>query len=407
LAAPAAHRRRVTHREDAFDRASCCPAHYGDGLPNANPTWSYDAAGNRNDATVVDNLNRATTIGGVSRTYDILGNTLSKPGVSYDWDALNRMTGRRTATLEVSYAYRADGMRVAKYPVIPPLGDGPGQGGLDGEGGVTPVEPVATFYRYDGQMLMEDQDTGAGKLTRYGLGARGIDYLALTTTQGTTEGYPVYDAHGNMVATLAKSGGGYQVSDRRAYDAWGIIRQGNASGEPKGRYCASLGHVQDDESGLVYMRARYYEPSSGRFISEDIERQHLNLLVYCSNDPINRIDTSGCADSWFDSFLDRMMDTILKPLGYAEIGKSIARRLAAKKIAILIGWLEATGEELRRKGAWDWSYGAEMLGASRGGGSMFGGFLASGAGKVMTRGVLEITAGYFLYLLAKYLEFGI
>src|SRR6185436_14914013 len=36
-------------------------------------SWTYDAAGNRSDATV-DNLNRATTIGGVSRSYDILGN---------------------------------------------------------------------------------------------------------------------------------------------------------------------------------------------------------------------------------------------------------------------------------------------------------------------------------------------
>ncbi len=68
-------------------------ADYNEGLPNENPSWTYDAAGNRNDATVVDNLNRATTIGGVGRTYDILGNTLTKGSTaSYDWDALNPMT---------------------------------------------------------------------------------------------------------------------------------------------------------------------------------------------------------------------------------------------------------------------------------------------------------------------------
>jgi hypothetical protein len=67
-------------------------ADYNDGLSNEAPTWSYDAAGNRNDVTAVDNLNRATTISGANRTYDILGNTLTIGSTkSMTWDALNRM----------------------------------------------------------------------------------------------------------------------------------------------------------------------------------------------------------------------------------------------------------------------------------------------------------------------------
>lgn len=42
---------------------------------------------------------------------------------------------------------------------------------------------------------------------------------------------------------------------------------GSTTGGSNQRYCANLERVQDDESGLVYMRARYYEPESGRFIS--------------------------------------------------------------------------------------------------------------------------------------------
>ena len=60
-------------------------ASYGDGLPNATASWSYDAAGNRNDAST-DNLNRATTLGGVAVTNDVLGNRLTKGGVTYGWD---------------------------------------------------------------------------------------------------------------------------------------------------------------------------------------------------------------------------------------------------------------------------------------------------------------------------------
>jgi RHS repeat-associated protein len=252
-------------------------------LPNANPTWSYDPADNRSDATSVDNLNRATTIGGVSRTYDILGNTLTKgSGVTYGWDCLNRMTSLTDGTGITNYEYRADGMRVALTPglrlTVPP-----------------PV--LKKRFRYDGQMPIEtsilDLNTSALTVDRNGLGARGIDCLSSTTSSGSAVSYPVYDAHGNMVATLARSGSGYAVSNRRAYDAWGLVRQGAVSGHPDGRHSANLGHVQDDESGLVYMRARYYDPGTGRFISQDAASDGRNWFVYCQNDPINFADQTG------------------------------------------------------------------------------------------------------------------
>jgi RHS repeat-associated protein len=87
--------------------------------------------------------------------------------------------------------------------------------------------------------------------------------------------------------------GGFVVTNRRAYDAWGLVRQGAAAAEPWQRYCGNLGHVQDDKSGLIYMRARYYEPWSGRFVSEDPARDGLNWYSYCKNDPVNSSDASG------------------------------------------------------------------------------------------------------------------
>jgi len=98
-----------------------------------------------------------------------------------------------------------------------------------------------------------------------------------------------------MVATLFRDAqtGGYTVADQRLYGAWGEIRGGATSGDPKGRYVANLGHVQDDESGLIYMRARYYEPSTGRFVSEDPGQSGRNWFLYCENDGINWTDVSG------------------------------------------------------------------------------------------------------------------
>ncbi len=67
----------------------------------------------------------------------------------------------------------------------------------------------------------------------------------------------------------------------------------DCSGDPKGPYCANLGHVQDDESGLIYMRARYYEPTSGRFISEDPDKQGSNWFEYAIDQPTWFADSSG------------------------------------------------------------------------------------------------------------------
>ena len=100
-------------------------------------------------------------------------------------------------------------------------------------------------------------------------------------------------AHGKSVATLSRAGTGYSVNDRRSYDAWGQVRAQQSGGDPKLRYCASIGHKQDDESGLIYMRARYYEPTSGRFTSQDPGRQGTNWFSYCGGNPVDRTDRSG------------------------------------------------------------------------------------------------------------------
>ncbi|MCB8932318.1 MAG: hypothetical protein H6534_02645 [Chthonomonadaceae bacterium] len=41
---------------------------------------------------------------------------------------------------------------------------------------------------------------------------------------------------------------------------------------PRGQYVANLGHQTDVESNLIYMRARYYDPGTARFVTEDRAR---------------------------------------------------------------------------------------------------------------------------------------
>lgn len=70
-----------------------------------------------------------------------------------------------------------------------------------------------------------------------------------------------------------------------------------ASNAPNQGYCGNLGHRTDDESALVYMRARYCEPSTGRFVSEDPGKNSTNWFLYCSDNPVNRVDSSGKWDA--------------------------------------------------------------------------------------------------------------
>lgn len=254
-------------------------ATYNDGQSPSAPVWTYDARGNRYSGTCYfDSLNQQNECSGYWYMFDKLGNRTQRKNkttnavTSYTWDELNRMTGTSAWT----YTYRADGMRTLKRK--------------SNEG---------TQFRYDGQMGIQDIDYTGTTLgtwvatTNYGLGARGIDVMEKTTSTGTSTYYPLYDIHGNNMFLLSKSGTSWSLSNGRTYGVWGEVRTEQAAGAPSGRYVASIGHKADDESGLIYMRARYYEPARGRFISEDTARQWINWYSYCGNNPVQNVDYSG------------------------------------------------------------------------------------------------------------------
>jgi len=59
------------------------------------------------------------------------------------------------------------------------------------------------------------------------------------------------------------------------------------------------GSVTDRDTGLLYMQARHYDPSTGRFIQADtlplasLTTQAMNRYAYCENDPVNNSDPAG------------------------------------------------------------------------------------------------------------------
>jgi RHS repeat-associated protein len=59
-------------------------------------------------------------------------------------------------------------------------------------------------------------------------------------------------------------------------------------------FCGQLGHTAEDGTGgLIYMRARYYDPAIGRFVSEDQKQSGNNRYAYAGNSPTNAVDATG------------------------------------------------------------------------------------------------------------------
>ncbi len=178
----------------------------------------------------------------------------------------------------ISYAYNADGQRIAKTYV----------------NGETTTE--ARYYYAGNQLAKMTRGDKTLVFTYDSLGPRsvvynGSNYYYLRNAQGDVLG--IVNAYGTVVASYT-------------YDVWGNVLSvtGSMSGtlgtlNPL-RY---RGYVYDTETKLYYLNSRYYNPATGRFINADTPEVATlspgsatwdkNLFAYCDNDPVNRKDDGG------------------------------------------------------------------------------------------------------------------
>jgi RHS repeat-associated protein len=107
----------------------------------------------------------------------------------------------------------------------------------------------------------------------------------------------VYTYHFNAVgSTIAMTDSGQTVVNKYSYDPFGNVAANSVENVPQPFKFVGQYGVMTEPNGFYYMRARYYDPEVGRFISEDpigFEGGDVNLYVYASNNPILLIDPSG------------------------------------------------------------------------------------------------------------------
>ncbi len=81
--------------------------------------------------------------------------------------------------------------------------------------------------------------------------------------------------------------------DRYRYSAWG-----NATRDAGSDDYRSFTGKEYDATGLIYFNARYYDPMTGRFLTEDPARKGISWYLYCNNNPVNAIDPKGKIIKW-------------------------------------------------------------------------------------------------------------
>ncbi len=129
----------------------------------------------------------------------------------------------------------------------------------------------------------------------------------------------MYNGHGDVTALLSEAGA---IVGTYYYDVWGNILEKNESEQITNPY-RYAGYQYDDDTGLYYLNARYYDAKIARFLTEDTvtgdrnDPLSLNRYAYCHNDPIRYTDPTGHREA-----LDQ----------YIEESDSEAARIARQKL---------------------------------------------------------------------------
>lgn len=256
---------------------------------NATITYAYDTNGNMLTKTLYPyttgslgtpsttktsqySNNQLIVFDGKTVSYDTNGKLQTYDGSTFEWDN-NKLSGISNTNNTIDYQYNAAGIRTSKT-----------------------VNNVTTTYTLDSNNRLINETCGTAALAFF-YGSNNL--LAYLTINGTPYYYEK-NVQGDIIGLV--DGTNNEVVTY-SYDSWGkLFGIGGALAATVGvmnpfRY---RGYYYDTETQLYYLQSRYYNPDWGRFLSADdpsyqagTTNIEANLYVYCGNNIINFIDSSG------------------------------------------------------------------------------------------------------------------
>ena len=241
-------------------------------------SYTYDPVGNRLSSLGASPYsynvsNQLTGTPNASYTYDANGSVLTKTDstgtTSYTWDFENRLT---SVTLPgtggtVSFKYEPFGRRIYKSS-----------------------SSGTSVFAYDGDNLIEETNSSGAVVARYE-DTQNIDEPLAMLRSGATS---FYQADGlGSITSLSNTAGA--LAQTYTFDSFGKLTASSGSLTNPFQYTA---RESDSETGLYYYRARYYDPGTGRFLSEDptmFDSGQNNFYEYVGNSPVINFDPTGLA----------------------------------------------------------------------------------------------------------------
>lgn len=272
-------------------------ADYGyDVCSRSGPTWrvdsthsfSYDPVGNRLDHAASyypSNSNRLAAFNGCTFAEDNDGNVITRTcgsnTTTYFWSTANQLDSIHIGGGTIRYEYDALGRLMSSS-------------GPEGR----------RYFLWDGPNLLADLDSTGHLKAEYSY-FPGIDNPHAVVWD-TVRYYPRTDFQGDVVGlfldTSAVSGFQYNAWGQSPVDTgqYGIVDEGPSNCFGEWSACAVAmpgwkGALYVKASALYYMRNRWYDPATGRFLSEDPGGLggSLNLYGFGAGDPINGFDPMG------------------------------------------------------------------------------------------------------------------
>jgi RHS repeat-associated protein len=250
--------------------------------------------------------------------YDSNGNTLwdtnATPVGPYSYDVENRLINFNNA---VYLGYNGDGIRVTKT-----------------------ANGTNSYYLVDDRnpsgyaQVLEEWTAGGGVTNLSKVYAFGLSLISQRQL-GATTNYFIPDGHGSTRLLVDSSG---NVANGFTYDAYGTLIASNVAPQTAYLYC---GEQFDPNLGFYYLRARYYQPQTGRFWTMDTFEGELgnpttlHKYVSCRDNPADGTDPSGRADeSSLDSLPSVSSRVQSSLIGALPISAAAAASLPTKMLSL-------------------------------------------------------------------------